>query len=73
MKRLWLGFGIVLIVSFAILGWIGTRIYQEMPPIPERIVSADGAVVAEGGEHLEGSEAVAGFGDLTGVLRDFAQ
>jgi nitric oxide reductase subunit B len=29
-------------VSFAILGWIGTRIYQETPPIPVRVVTTDG-------------------------------
>jgi nitric oxide reductase large subunit len=26
-------------VSFAVPGWIGTRIYQEMPPIPDRVVT----------------------------------
>ena len=50
MKKLWLGFGIVFVVSFSILGWIGTRIYQEMPPIPDRIVSADGTVIAASGD-----------------------
>ena len=50
MKKLWVGFGIVFIISFSILGWIGTRIYQEMPPIPDRIVSADGAVIAGSGD-----------------------
>jgi nitric oxide reductase subunit B len=24
------------------LGWIGTRIYQEAPPIPERVVTTEG-------------------------------
>jgi hypothetical protein len=24
----------VLLFGFAVLGWVGTRIYQEMPPIP---------------------------------------
>ena len=50
MKKLWLGFGVVFVVSFSILGWIGTRIYQEMPPIPERIVSTDGIVLAGPGD-----------------------
>src|SRR5689334_1218234 len=50
MKKLWIGFGAVLVVSFSILGWIGTRIYQEMPPIPDRIVSTDGAVIADKGD-----------------------
>ena len=32
MNRLWLSFVAVMVVSFLVLGWIGTRIYQEMPP-----------------------------------------
>lgn len=39
MKRLWIGFALVLIVSFVILGWIGARIYQEMPPLPTKVVT----------------------------------
>ncbi len=41
-RRLWIGFAAVVITSFAVLGWIGTRIYQEAPPIPDRVVTADG-------------------------------
>src|SRR5579872_1657818 len=49
MKKLWISFAIVFLTSFAILGWIGTRIYQEMPPIPARVVTTDGSlVIAEG-------------------------
>jgi nitric oxide reductase subunit B len=29
MRRLWIGFTLVMILSFLVLGWIGTRIYQE--------------------------------------------
>jgi nitric oxide reductase subunit B len=50
MKKLWIGFAIIVCVSFAILGWIGTRIYQEMPPIPNRVVTTDGKEVIAGGE-----------------------
>ena len=42
MKKLWISFAVVLVVSFAVLGWIGTRIYQEMPPIPDQVVATDG-------------------------------
>jgi nitric oxide reductase subunit B len=45
MKRLWLAFVGVLAVSFAILGWIGTRIYQEAPPIPERVLTDHGTQI----------------------------
>jgi nitric oxide reductase subunit B len=43
--KLWISFAIVFIVSFAVLGYYGGRIYQTMPPIPERVVSTDGTVL----------------------------
>ena len=39
MKGLWLAFVAVLVVSFSVLGWIGTRIYQEAPPLPQRVAT----------------------------------
>jgi len=45
MKKLWVSFTLIFFLSFAVLGWIGTRIYQKMPPIPDTIVSTDGTVV----------------------------
>jgi nitric oxide reductase large subunit len=45
MKKLWISFALVVSFSFAILGWIGTRIYQKMPPIPASVVSTDGTTV----------------------------
>lgn len=50
MKKLWISFAIVFVSSFAVLGWIGTRIYQEMPPIPARVVTTDGSVVVGDGD-----------------------
>jgi len=50
MKRLWVSFAVVFTISFAILGWIGTRIYQEMPPIPTKVVTTEGAVVVADGD-----------------------
>lgn len=50
MKKLWISFAIVFCCSFAVLGWIGTRIYQEMPPIPGRVVDTAGAVVIPDGD-----------------------
>jgi nitric oxide reductase subunit B len=50
MKKLWYSFAAVLVISFAILGWIGTRIYQEMPPLPGRIVTTAGVEVFPDGE-----------------------
>ena len=53
-KRLWIMLVIVLIFGFTVLGWVGSRIYQEMPPIPERIVTSDGQVVAPEGSIRSG-------------------
>ena len=50
MKWLWLSFGLVMVVSFAVLGWVGVRINSEMPPIASRVVTLDGAVVIDEGE-----------------------
>jgi len=48
-KRLWILLAIVSTFGFTVLGWVGSRIYQHMPPIPHRIVTTDGRVVASEG------------------------
>ena len=50
MKKLWISFAVVFTGSFAVLGWIGTRIYQEMPPIPGRVVDTAGRTVVPEGD-----------------------
>lgn len=50
MKKLWIALAIVLVASFGVLGWIGTRIYQEMPPIPDRVITSDGTEVIAAGD-----------------------
>jgi nitric oxide reductase subunit B len=54
MQRLWLAFAGVLVVSFAILGWIGTRIYQEMPPLSIRVETTDGQLIIDAEEIAKG-------------------
>ena len=54
MQRLWLFFGLVMVVSFLVLGWIGTRIYQEAPPIAAQVVTTNGMVVVDEGEIAAG-------------------
>ena len=41
-RRLWVSLALVMIISFAILGYYGGRIYRVMPPIPDRVVTEDG-------------------------------
>lgn len=50
MKRLWLLFSLVMVLSFAVLGWIGRRIYEEAPPIADKVVTTAGQVVVDEGE-----------------------
>ncbi len=64
MKRLWLGFVAVMVVSFAVLGWIGTRIYQEMPPIPDQVVTTSGQVVIDKGEIAAGQNVWQSMGGM---------
>jgi nitric oxide reductase subunit B len=45
MKKYWISFSTVIIISFLVLGWIGVRIYQEAPPIPEKVVTSAGETV----------------------------
>jgi nitric oxide reductase subunit B len=44
-RRLWVALSLVIIISFAILGYYGGRIYQVMPPIPDRVVTDDGTEI----------------------------
>ncbi len=45
MKKYWIPFVLVIVISFAVLGWVGTKIYQQAPPIPESVKTDDGKVV----------------------------
>lgn len=39
MKKYWIAFTAVIVISFTVLGWIGVRIYQQAPPIPDKVIS----------------------------------
>lgn len=54
MKKYWIAFTSVIVISFTVLGWIGMKIYQEAPPIPEKIVTTDGEVVLTKSDIQEG-------------------
>ena len=44
MKRLWLLLGGVMVISFAVLGYIGVEIYYQAPPEPNQVVTTSGQV-----------------------------
>ncbi len=55
-KRVWIAFWSVVVLSFAVLGYYGYQIYVEAPPIPDRVVTADGAVVFTGDDIRTGQQ-----------------
>lgn len=64
MKKLWVSFALVFFFSFAVLGWIGTRIYQKMPPLPDSIVTTDGTVVVPRGDIERGQNVWQALGGM---------
>lgn len=44
-KKLWTTLAVMLAVSFGVLLWTGEHIYQQAPPVPERLVTTEGEVV----------------------------
>jgi len=63
-RKLWMAFAGVMVVSFLVLGWVGTRIYQEMPPIPDKVVTADGQTVIDSGEITAGQNVWQALGGM---------
>lgn len=53
-KKLWLGFLAVMTISFAILLYYGYEIYRQAPPIPDKVVTADGSVLFTGQDIKDG-------------------
>lgn len=41
MKKIWIAFTSVIVLSFAVLIWVGTEVYQKQPPIPEKVLVKD--------------------------------
>ena len=44
-RKLWVGLGALLVVSFGVLLWLGGEIHRVMPPIPAQVVSERGEVL----------------------------
>lgn len=54
-RKLWRWLGIVFVLSFAALGWLGREIYLAAPPIPRAVVGADGSTLYTG-EQIENGQ-----------------
>ncbi|HPZ98841.1 MAG TPA: nitric-oxide reductase large subunit, partial [Phycisphaerae bacterium] len=52
--RYWVALSAVIVGSFAVLGYYGWEIYQQAPPIPERVVTTDGRVLWTGQQIRDG-------------------
>src|SRR5215472_4844887 len=55
--KLWRGLGLVFVLSFAILGWLGREIYLAAPPIPDKVVATDGRMLYSGNDIQYGQRA----------------
>jgi len=63
-RRLWAAFGTVIAVSFLTLGYAGVRIYQQAPPVPERIVTDEGTALVEPGDVQAGQNVWRSLGGM---------
>lgn len=53
-RKLWISLSLVIIISFAILGYYGGQIFQVMPPIPDKVVTEDGEELFTGQDIKDG-------------------
>lgn len=56
-RKLWTWLAVICVISFSILGWVGTEIYLTAPPIPQQVVSARGTVLFSEGQVELGKKA----------------
>jgi nitric oxide reductase subunit B len=55
-KKLWVALALVVTGAFGILGFFGREVYRQAPPIPGRVVSTSGEVLATHDSILDGQE-----------------
>ncbi|HEX3323484.1 MAG TPA: nitric-oxide reductase large subunit [Terriglobales bacterium] len=56
-RKLWIALGLVLIVSFAVLGGVGIKVMNNAPPIPSSVVTTDGRTLFDGTAIMNGQNA----------------
>ncbi|MBO0798327.1 MAG: cbb3-type cytochrome c oxidase subunit I, partial [Blastocatellia bacterium] len=64
MKQLWIIFIAIFAFSFAILGWIGSEIFRQKPPIPREVVTTGGKVLIAEGEISNGQNVWQALGGM---------
>ncbi len=53
-RKLWLSLASVIALSFLVLGYFGSEIYRQAPPVPKRVVTTDGTVLFTGQDIKDG-------------------
>ncbi|MEW6754356.1 MAG: nitric-oxide reductase large subunit [Candidatus Latescibacterota bacterium] len=53
-RKHWLSFAAIVGVSFAVLGYFGSEIYRQAPPVPARVVTPDGTLLYSGQDIRDG-------------------
>lgn len=56
-RKLWQWLGVVFVLSFAALGYLGREIYLAAPPIPSAVATTDGTTLFDGAEVGRGQQA----------------
>src|SRR5215210_6916765 len=64
MKKLWILLISVFVFSFAILGWVGTEIFRQAPPIPTQVVTTSGEVLIPDGAVSDGQNVWQAMGGM---------
>ena len=55
--KLWKWLGVIFVMSFAVLGWMGREIYLAAPPIPTAVQTVDGQKLYTGDQVTQGQQA----------------
>ncbi|BDS10779.1 nitric-oxide reductase large subunit [Aureispira anguillae] len=65
MRKIWALFAMVIVLSFAILSWVGTEIYQQQPPIPNQVlVEPTGTIIYSGKDIQRGQNVWESIGGM---------
>src|SRR5690348_1804352 len=64
MKKLWIIFGLIFFLSFAILGWVGSEIFRQAPPIPASVAATSGQILLTGEDIEKGQNVWQALGGM---------
>lgn len=64
MRKLWILLIAVVIFSFGLLGWIGSEIFRQAPPIPREVVTTDGKIMVSDNQVMDGQNVWQAMGGM---------